>query len=148
MADENTPIANATLELTDKDGNLIYTGNTNYDGSFTIENTPQNADDFFVSFSKDTRLLQQLRLNTLLTHINKGKGEIFQSEEYEHMASVSFRVINKNTKEPIENALLQLGTSNNAITEFYSDADGIITYKLVPYTYYKIFIISKDNYLT
>ena len=49
-------------------------------------------------------MIQLLQLNTLFIITKNGKGEVFLSEEYENMATISFRIIDKNTHKPIENA--------------------------------------------
>ena len=60
----------------------------------------------------------------------------------------SVKVIDKITRDPIANALVQLGTSENAVIEFHTDSEGIVTLKVISNCFYYLFRIIKDDYLT
>jgi len=149
VTEDGTPISSATVEVTDADGELIYSGITAQDGNFTIENLPQNVENSIVSFSKDSRVLQQLRLKTLMniTGAAGKRGDVFLDEDYDYDATLLVKVIDKITQQPLENALIQLGTSENALMEFRTDSEGNATLKVIKMCFYRLLIVSKDGYI-
>ena len=149
VTEDGTPISSATVEVTDADGELIYSGITAQDGNFTIENLPQNVENSIVSFSKDSRVLQQLRLKTLMniTGAAGKRGDVFLDEDYDYDATLLVKVIDKITQQPIENALIQLGTSENALMEFRTDSEGNATLKVIQMCFYRLVKVSKDGYI-
>ena len=149
LAEDGTPISSALVEVTDAEGNIIYSGITENDGSFTIETIPQEAENSIVSFSKEGRILQLIRLETLIKRTESNKrGDVFLDEEFDYNATCLVKVIDKATREPIEGAIVQLGTSENAVMEFRTDGEGIAKLKVISYSFYYLFRISKDAYLT
>ena len=149
VTEDGNPISSATVEVTDAEGKLVYSGITAENGSFTIENIPQDAENSIVSFSKGSRVLQQLRLKTLMniTGISGKRGDVFLEEDYDYDATQMIKVVDKITQQPLENALIQLGTSQNAIMEFRTDSEGMVTLKVIRYCIYPVFKISKDGYI-
>ena len=150
LTEDGTPISSAIVELTDAEGNLLFEGITENDGSFTIESIPQETENSIIAFSKDGKILQLTRLETLIerakSNSNK-RGDIFLDEEYDYNTTCLVKVIDKITRDPIANALVQLGTSENAVKEFHTNSEGIAILKFISSSHYRIFKISKDDYL-
>jgi len=148
VTEDGNPISSATVEVTDADGKLVYSGITAKNGSFTIENIPQDAENSIVSFSKDSRVLQQLRLKTLMniTGISGKRGDVFLEEDYDYDATCFVKVIDRITQQPLENALIQLGTSPNAMMDFRTDSEGMATLKFISNAHYPFLHITKEGY--
>ncbi|MCL2040018.1 MAG: carboxypeptidase-like regulatory domain-containing protein [Bacteroidetes bacterium] len=151
LTEDGTPISSAIVELTDAEGNLLYEGITENDGSFTLESIPQETENSIIAFSKEGRILQLTRLETLIERAQSNsdkRGDIFLDEEYDYNRIWLVKVIDKATKEPIENALVQLGkTSENAIMESYTDSEGITMLKVIYGCFYNVLKIIKNDYI-
>jgi hypothetical protein len=144
ITDEGTPISNAIVEATDGEGKLFSTSTTNELGSFEVNNIPANTDNAIVSFVKDGAVIKQLKLGTLVKIAKKGEN-VFLGGQYDYEAVFAVKVIDASSEESIENALVQLYTSDKAKFEANTNTDGYAYFpSIVPGRYH--FYITHDDY--
>jgi hypothetical protein len=134
LTKDGTPISSAIVNVFDAEGTSVYEVVTDTDGNYTIEYDLQNTVNSAVSFSKDGKLLQLIRLETLINIANTNsakRGDILLEEEYDSADIYPVKVVDKVTKEPLEGAVITIGGIAGATMESTTNSEGIAKLKLI-----------------
>ena len=140
--DTKVPIPNATIQVVDKNGNVIMStktdsnGRVNKDklpiGDYTI-NVVQVPDGYNIPSNQTVQVKKNI-LTTVIFELEKGVG------------SLDVIVRDKDTKEPIPNATIQIVDKNgNLLDTTTTDSNGKVTKDKLPTGDYTIKVVQVPN---
>jgi LPXTG-motif cell wall-anchored protein len=119
--DTKDPIANATIEICDKDGNVVLTTTTDSKGKYTKENMAIGSYNVKVTKVPDG---YSRPADTPCT-VEKGKTTSLIFEVEKGVGNLDVLVRDKDTKEPIPNATVEiLDKDGNVVATTKTDANG------------------------
>lgn len=139
------------VEGTDATGTVFFSTHTDAEGNFEITKLPADMNGAIITFSSDSKVLQQISLKTFvkLSESNAAKGkkttDVLQGGEYDNLTNLRFIVTDKTTDASIEGALVRLFTSNNAYFTQTTDNEGVAQFDSIVAGRYRI-VITKQDY--
>jgi hypothetical protein len=149
LNENGNPIAGITVEATDANGQVFSTDVTDADGFFKIQNVPTEMINGIVSFVNAGEIIHQEQLKNIVNTCNaanaSGKvGNVFQGGDNDCETVFKLTIQDAETKQPIQDAAVLMGTSRNSAFRKISDANGNVFFENIAPGKYTLMITKTD----